>query len=248
MGAPGRDTWKRSTSLLALAVAASGVWACGGSETPAEPTAVVETAEATLSSEGPAQIVAEVLEGTTLSDAQHRAIAALLTSPKVQSGEPGAAWYLAAGLEGILTAEQVEYLQAELDARRAGRAEMRRTRGDGERTGEAAERRYPAEQRSERKAEMQERRERARAAMRDALDLTDEQVAALAALVADRPARGEAREGREERREAIAAILTEPQLRAVTLHRALVENRMHGRRGGGEGAHRHRRSRSDTAP
>lgn len=95
---------------------------------------------------------------------------------------------------------------------------------------------------------MQERRELVQAAMRDALDLTEEQVGALDALQADRSVRGEARVSREERREAAAAILTEAQLRTVTLHRALVAGWLRGQRGGGAGAHAHRRSSSDTAP
>ncbi|MCL7985538.1 MAG: hypothetical protein M8872_09830 [marine benthic group bacterium] len=246
MGETGRDNWRKRASLLVLVLAATAAWACGGGDTPAEPTAVVEPAESQLSSGGAEQIVSEILEGTSASEGQRKAIEDLLASPEVRSDKPGAAWYLAAGLEKILTAEQVESLEAELKARRSARGERRRARSGVERAGESGEREHLAEQRRERTSAMQDRRELAQAAMRDALDLSEEQVAALDALRADRPARGEARENREERRESVAAILTEAQLRTVTLHRVLVAGWLRGHRGGGEGAHRHRRSRPES--
>ena len=248
MGEPGRDRWKTRASFLVLTVAVAGAWACGGSDTPAEPTAVLEPAETMQSSGGSEQIVSEMLADISLSEEQRQAVEALTTSMEVQSRQPGAAWYLAAGLEKILSAEQVEGLEVELMARRTVRGEMRRTRGHGARAGESGERGDLAERRREGRAAMQERRELVQAAMRDALDLTEEQVGALDALQADRSVRGEARVSREERREAAAAILTEAQLRTVTLHRALVAGWLRGQRGGGAGAHAHRRSSSDTAP
>lgn len=247
-GESGRGRHKKRLALLAIAVAASGTSGCAGADTPAEPTAVLETAESTLSAGGRAQIVSGMLESTTLSDEQRQAVEALLNSPEVQPGQPGAAWYVAAGLEEILTSEQVESLVADLDAKRAVRGEERRRRRNAESTDEPGVRQDLDSQRRERRSEVQERRELARTAMRDALGLTDEQVAAFEALRADRPDRGEARESREERREAVAAILTEAQLRAVTLHRVLVAGRLHGHRGGPAGAQRHRRSRPQSAP
>lgn len=248
IGESGRGMRKRRLALLSLAVAAGGASGCAGADTPAEPTAVLEAAESTPSEGARAQIVSEMLESITLSDEQRQAVEALLNSPQAQPGQPGAAWYLAAGLEEILTSEQVESLVADLDVQRAVREEERRRRRNGEKAREPGVREGREEQRRERRSEVRERRELARAAMRDALGLTDEQVAALEALRADRPDRGEARESREERREAVAAILTEAQLRAVRLHRVLVAGWLHGHRGSGEGAHRHRRSRPETAP
>lgn len=138
MGTGDRDWRTRAVPVLA-GMALVGLVACGGEDAPTEPVGGSVVNEALLADAELGSAIDELTQDIGLSDDQRAAIQELVANGRDRAGEPGAAWYAAAELQGILTSEQI----AELDSRMANtrdrvgmkhgeRSEMRAR--DGERT------------------------------------------------------------------------------------------------------------------
>ncbi len=110
----------RSRGALVLAgLAAFGLAACGGEDTPTEPVggSVVSTdllADADLGS-----AIGELTKSLGLSDEQVSAIQDLAAQHEEQERAPGAAWYAAAELQTILSSDQISTIDTQLAAARS---------------------------------------------------------------------------------------------------------------------------------
>lgn len=110
----------RSRGALVLAgLAAFGFSACGGEDAPTEPVggSVVSTdllADADLGS-----AIGELTKSLGLSDEQVTAIQELAAQHADQERAPGAAWYAAAGLQTILSSDQISAIDTQLAAARS---------------------------------------------------------------------------------------------------------------------------------
>ena len=141
MGKGDRD-WRTRAVLGLAGMAMVGLVACGGEDAPTEPVDGSVANEALLADAELGSAIDELTRDIGLSDDQRAAIQDLVAHGQDRAGEPGAAWYAAAELQGILTSEQI----AELDSRlantrdrvgmeRGERSGMRERAGEHSRSG-----------------------------------------------------------------------------------------------------------------
>jgi Spy/CpxP family protein refolding chaperone len=114
MGTGDRD-WRTRAVLVLAGMAVVGLVACGGEDAPTEPVGGSVVNEALLADAELGSAIDELTQDIGLSDDQRAPIQELVANGRDRAGEPGAAWYAAAELQGILTSEQI----AELDSRMA---------------------------------------------------------------------------------------------------------------------------------
>ena len=114
MGKGDRD-WRTRAVLVLAGMAMVGLVGCGGEDAPTEPVGGSVVNEALLADAELGSAIGELTRDIGLSDDQRAAIQDLVAHGQDRAGEPGAAWYAAAELQGILTSEQI----AELDGRLA---------------------------------------------------------------------------------------------------------------------------------
>ncbi len=129
--------WRHRAVLVLAGMAVVGLVACGGEDTPTELVGGSVVNEALLADAELGSAIDELTRDIGLSDDQRAAIQDLVAHGQDRAGEPGAAWYAAAELQGILTSDQI----AELDSRLAStrdRVGMERGERSGmrERSGE----------------------------------------------------------------------------------------------------------------
>ena len=222
----GTTGWSRGERAIAaglIIVLAGFAGACNGSPTDT----LNQDSSAELSEADFSVVLGDLTEGLGLTDDQAAAVQEVMDKYRGQGREPGALWYAAADLQGVLTSDQI----AVIDTRRAElRAEASARRGEmkGHRGGEGFRGRDGDGPRGP----------------GDILDLSDEQLAQLEAIrESHAPEMEEIREAlrdgsltRDEARDRMAAIqdamheamqgiLTDDQLTILEEHRAEAEAR-----------------------
>ncbi len=227
----GTTGWSRGQRAIAtglIIVLAGFAGACNGSPTDTlNQDTSAEPSEADFS-----VVLGDLTEGLGLTDDQAAAVQEVMDKYRGQGREPGALWYAAADLQGVLTSDQIAVIDARRDELRAEasarRGEMRGRRGEmkGHRGGEGFGGRDGDGPRGP----------------GDILDLSDEQLAQLKAIrESHAPEMEEIREAlrdgsltRDEARDrmaviqdamhgALQGILTDDQLALLEEHRAEAE-------------------------
>jgi Spy/CpxP family protein refolding chaperone len=134
MGNGTRGVTIRATLIL-TGLAAFGVASCGGEDAPTEPAGGSVVSEGLLADTDLAGRLDELTQALGLSDEQLEAIQEVAARHGDRENEPGAAWYVAAELQAILSSDQV----SELDGlQAAARARSRMERGARSATGDSA--------------------------------------------------------------------------------------------------------------
>jgi len=223
-GRSGGNRGRRAIAAGLFVVLAGFVGACSST-----PTDAVNSDSAAEASDADFSVVlGDLTEGLGLTDDQISAIREVMEKYRGQGREPGALWYAAADLQGVLTSDQI----AAIDARRAenrdqlGDRRSRGRRGSGPREGGSV------------------RNGEGRHGPSDVLDLSEEQLAQLKEirdsyapeLTAIRDAVGDGSLSREEAGERLAAIrqamheamqgvLTADQIALLEEHRSEADAR-----------------------
>jgi len=223
-GRLGGNRGRRAIAAGLFVVLAGFVGACSST-----PTEVVNSDSAAETSDAEFSVVlGDLTEGLGLTDDQISAIREVMEKYRGQGREPGALWYVAADLQGVLTSDQI----AAIDARRAENRDQvsegrsRGRRGSGSRQGGSV------------------RNGEGRHGPIDVVDLSEEQLAQLKEirdsyapeLTAIRDAVGDGSLSREEAGERLATIreamheamqdvLTADQIALLEEHRSEAEAR-----------------------
>ncbi|MCK5484424.1 MAG: hypothetical protein KAJ13_11995 [Gemmatimonadetes bacterium] len=139
----GTTGWSRGQRAIAtglIIVLAGFAGACNGSPTDT----LNQDSSAELSEADFSVVLGDLTEGLGLTDDQAAAVQEVMDKYRGQGREPGALWYAAADLQGVLTSDQIAVIDARRDELRAEasalRGEMRGRRGkrsgDGQASGE----------------------------------------------------------------------------------------------------------------
>ena len=198
-GRSGGNRGRRAIAAGLFVVLAGFVGACSST-----PTEVVNSDSAAEASGAEFSVVlGDLTEGLGLTDDQISAVREVMEKYRGQGHEPGALWYAAADLQGVLTSDQI----AAIDARRAENREQvsegrsRGRRGSGPREGGSV------------------RNGEGRHGPTDVLDLSEEQLAQLKEI------RDSYAPDREAMHEAMQDVLTADQIALLEEHRSGAEAR-----------------------
>ena len=116
-----------SGAIVLAGLAAFGLAACGAEDAPTEPVGGAVVSDELLANADLGSAISGLTESLGLSDEQLAAIQVLTARNQGEEPVAGAAWYVAADLQEILTSDQI----AELDSQiRAARDRVRMERGE----------------------------------------------------------------------------------------------------------------------